>query len=63
MRPFDKMAPHSMDFWLSTEDLPRPENRIRFDGKRMVLALKEHYMDAHNRLRHRERACHEPAPA
>src|SRR6202167_2936962 len=48
---FDKMAPHSMDFWLSSEDLPRPENRIRVDGKRMVLALKENYMGAHRRLR------------
>ena len=25
--PFDKMARHSMNFWLSSEDLPRPENR------------------------------------
>jgi hypothetical protein len=48
---FDKMAPHSMDFWQSSEDLPRPENRIRVDGKRMVLALKENYMGAHRRLR------------
>ena len=30
--PFDKMADHSIDFWLQSEDLPRPENRIRYDG-------------------------------
>ena len=35
--PFDKMARHSMDFWLSSEDLPRPENRIFYDGDRVVL--------------------------
>src|ERR1700679_4213154 len=49
-KPFAKIARHSMDFWLSSEDLPRPENRIRFDGKRMVLAQKENYMGAHRRL-------------
>ena len=31
--PFDQMARHSMDFWLSSEDLPRPENRISYDGE------------------------------
>ena len=35
--PFDKMAEHSIDFWLQSEDLPRPENRIRYDGDRVVL--------------------------
>jgi choline dehydrogenase-like flavoprotein len=30
----DKVAEHAVDFWLSTEDLPRPENRVtlRSDG-------------------------------
>ena len=30
----DKVAEHAIDFWLSTEDLPRPENRVtlRRDG-------------------------------
>jgi choline dehydrogenase-like flavoprotein len=30
----DKVAEHAVDFWLSTEDLPRPENRVtlRRDG-------------------------------
>jgi hypothetical protein len=40
-----------MDFWLSSEDLSRPENRIRFGGKRVVFALKENNMDAHHGLR------------
>ncbi len=28
----DRMALHAVDFWLSTEDLPRPENRVTLDG-------------------------------
>jgi choline dehydrogenase-like flavoprotein len=27
------LAAHAVDFWLSTEDLPRPENRVSLDGK------------------------------
>jgi choline dehydrogenase-like flavoprotein len=27
----EKMARHAVDFWLSTEDLPRPENRVTVD--------------------------------
>lgn len=50
--PFEAMARHSMDFWLSSEDLPRPENRIRYDGDgRVVLELTENNMQAHERLR------------
>jgi choline dehydrogenase-like flavoprotein len=40
-----------MDFWLSSEDLPRPENRIRYDGKRVVLDITEGNMEAHHRLK------------
>ena len=39
--PFEKMAEHSMDFWLQTEDLPSPENRIYYDRDKVVLALTE----------------------
>ncbi len=49
--PFDEMARHSMDFWLSSEDLPRPENRIFYDGDKVVLDLTENNMEAHHRLR------------
>ena len=49
--PFDKMAEHSMDFWLQSEDLPRPENRIRYDGGRVVLEVKEGSEEAAKRLR------------
>jgi len=49
--PFDQMARHSMDFWLSSEDLPRPENRIRYEGGRVVLEVRENNMEAHRRLK------------
>ena len=49
--PFEEMARHSMDFWLSSEDLPRPENRIYYDGDRVVLDLTEGNMEAHRRLK------------
>ena len=49
--PFTEMARHSMDFWLSSEDLPRPENRIFYDGDRVVLDLAENNMEAHQRLK------------
>jgi choline dehydrogenase-like flavoprotein len=37
----DRTARHAIDFWLSTEDLPRPENRVTVDrdGK-VTLAYK-----------------------
>ena len=49
--PFEEMARHSMDFWLSSEDLPRPENRIRYDGDKVILELTENNMEAHHRLK------------
>lgn len=49
--PFEQMARHSMDFWLSSEDLPRPENRIYYQGERVILELTQNNMQAHHRLR------------
>ena len=49
--PFTEMARHSMDFWLSSEDIPKPENRIWYDGGKVVLDLHETNMEAHRRLR------------
>ncbi len=49
--PFEKMARHSMDFWLSSEDLPRPYNRVFYDGERVVLDITEGNMEAHHRLK------------
>ena len=37
----EKIAKHAIDFWLSTEDLPLPENRVTVDGEgRLTLAYK-----------------------
>jgi len=50
--PFEVMARHALDFWLMSEDLPRPENRIRLGhGGRVILELTENNMEAHHRLR------------
>jgi len=29
----EKIARHAIDFWLSTEDLPKPDNRVTLDGQ------------------------------
>jgi choline dehydrogenase-like flavoprotein len=49
--PFAKMAEHSMDFWLQSEDLPHPENRIYYDGERVVLDIHEGNLEAARRLK------------
>jgi choline dehydrogenase-like flavoprotein len=49
--PFEVLARHSMDFWLSSEDLPRPENRVYYDGERVTLDISEGDMVSHHRLR------------
>ena len=49
--PFEEMARYSMDFWLSSEDLPRPENRIRYDQGRVCLDITQANMEAHHRLK------------
>ena len=39
--PFDWIAEHSLDFWLTSEDLPLPQNRIFYDGDHVTLDLTE----------------------
>ena len=48
--PFDVMARHSMDFWLSSEDLPLDDNRIFYNGDRVILDVTETNMSAHRRF-------------
>jgi choline dehydrogenase-like flavoprotein len=45
------LAAHSLDFWLTTEDLPRPENRVEVmaDG-RLKLSYTPTNLEAHKRL-------------
>ena len=39
--PFEEIARHSMDFWLQTEDLPLPENRVYYQDGKVHLDLTE----------------------
>jgi choline dehydrogenase-like flavoprotein len=50
-KPFEWVAQHSLDFWLTSEDLPMPHNRIFYDGDRVRLDVKENNLEAHRRLR------------
>jgi choline dehydrogenase-like flavoprotein len=45
------MAHHSLDFWLTSEDLPDPDNRVTLDRDgRIVLAYKPNNEEGHKRL-------------
>ena len=50
----DLMAKHSLDFWLTTEDLPRPENRVTLNKNgEIVLSYTPNKIEAHNQLQKR----------
>ncbi len=47
----DQMAKHSLDFWLTTEDLPRPENRVTLNQNGdIVLSYTPNNLEPHKRL-------------
>lgn len=47
----DMMANHSLDFWLTSEDLPDPNNRVSLNQKgEIVLSYTPNNQEAHNRL-------------
>ena len=47
----DYLARHAIDFWLTTEDLPHPENRVTVDRQgRIHLAKTYHNLEPHKRL-------------
>jgi choline dehydrogenase-like flavoprotein len=47
----EEMAAHSLDFWLQSEDLPLPENRVTLNGHgEMVINYQENNKEAHDRL-------------
>ena len=58
------LARHSMDFWLTTEDLPLPGNQVLLgrDG-RIQLRYTQTNAEAHRRLRGSSRACWTPSNA
>jgi len=48
----DKMAQHSLDFWMTSEDLPDPENRVSVNKQgQIVLAYTPNNEEPHKRLR------------
>jgi len=50
----DAMAKHSLDFWLTSEDLPDPENRVTLNRNgEIVLSYKANNEQAHQRLIHK----------
>jgi choline dehydrogenase-like flavoprotein len=45
------MAKHSLDFWLTSEDLPDPDNRVTLDREgNVVLSYTPNNVEAHQRL-------------
>jgi choline dehydrogenase-like flavoprotein len=45
------MARHSLDFWLTSEDLPDPDNRVTLDREgRIVLTYTPNNEEGHGRL-------------
>ena len=47
----DLMAKHSLDFWLTSEDLPDPNNRVTLDAEGgIVLSYKPNNEEGHKRL-------------
>ena len=54
-KPFEWLAQHSIDFWLTSEDLPLPQNRIFYDGDRVNLDLTPTNMEGAQRLKQKLR--------
>jgi choline dehydrogenase-like flavoprotein len=47
----DLMAQHSLDFWMTSEDLPDPENRVTLDRQgNIVLSYNPNNEEGHKRL-------------
>jgi choline dehydrogenase-like flavoprotein len=55
------MAKHSLDFWLTSEDLPDPDNRVTINRSgEIVLSYKPNNLKAHDQLKaHLQRAMKE----
>lgn len=46
----DEMARHSVDWWMTAEDLPDPANRVRLTDGRITLDYTENNLEAYERL-------------
>ena len=48
----DLMATHGIDFWLTTEDLPKADNRVTLERDGTIrLSYKQNNLEAHERLK------------
>ncbi|MCG8351797.1 MAG: GMC family oxidoreductase [Chloroflexales bacterium] len=63
---YDEMARHSLDFWLQSEDLPDPNNRVTLNQQgNIVLHYTKNNVEAHERLTNKLKSmlsaigCHE----
>lgn len=45
------MAKHSIDFWLQSEDLPLPQNRVSYQDGKVVLDVEQTNLEAAARLK------------
>lgn len=50
MRVLKFMSDRSIDIYLTTEDLPSPENRVRVDGDRILIDWKPNNLQPHHKL-------------
>ncbi|MBD2359166.1 GMC family oxidoreductase [Tolypothrix sp. FACHB-123] len=46
----EQVATHSIDWWLTVEDLPNPNNHVRVDGDKIILEYIENNSESYNRL-------------
>jgi choline dehydrogenase-like flavoprotein len=47
----DELARHAVDFWVQSEDLPHPDNRVTLDAQGAItLALHDTNLEVHRRL-------------
>lgn len=50
----EKMAKHALDFWLTSEDLPDPNNRVTVDDEGKIhLHYTENNLESHQRLQNK----------
>ncbi|CAD5915349.1 6'''-hydroxyparomomycin C oxidase [Planktothrix agardhii] len=48
-----QLATHSIGWWAQTEDLPDPNNRVRFEGGKLFIDYSANNNEAHDRLIYR----------
>lgn len=49
----DEMATHSIDWWITAEDLPNPDNRVTLKNDAIQLSYTDNNTEAYNRLLNR----------